>query len=54
MNLVTAIIVEGSLEQATEDAELGKQVRVQQVAQMLPRIETLFHELDVDGSGDTR
>jgi hypothetical protein len=51
MNLVTGIVVEGSLEQADEDREAAKQVKIQQVVNMLPRFEQLFRELDTDGSG---
>jgi len=51
MNLVTAIIVEGSLEKATEDRELARTVKVQHVMRMLPKMEELFHELDQTGNG---
>jgi hypothetical protein len=52
MNLVTAVIVEGSLEQATQDREVAKAYKNNLVVQMMPKIEKMFHRLDLDGSGD--
>jgi hypothetical protein len=52
MNLVTAVIVEGSLEQATQDREVKKAYKNSLVVTMMPKIEMLFRKLDADGSGD--
>merc|ERR1719183_1269837 len=52
MNLVTAVIVEGSLEQAKEDQEVAKTYKNKLIVKMMPRIEKMFERLDVDGSGD--
>merc|ERR1719160_471030 len=52
MNLVTAVIVEGSLEQATQDREVAKAYKNHLIVKMMPRIEKMFEQLDVDGSGD--
>ena len=52
MNLVTAVIVEGSLEQAKQDQEVAKAYKNKLVVKMMPRIQQMFEKLDVDGSGD--
>ena len=52
MNLVTAVIVEGSLEQATQDKEVAKAYKNNLVIEMMPKIKMLFEKLDTDGSGD--
>jgi len=48
MNLVTAVIVEVSLEQAKQDHESE---RMAQVSRVLPRLRDVFFELDRDGNG---
>merc|ERR1719353_2738953 len=52
MNLVTAVIVEGSLEQATQDREVAKAYKNNLVVKMMPKIEMMFRKLDTDGSGE--
>merc|ERR1719174_2260463 len=52
MNLVTAVIVEGSLEQAKQDREVAKAYKNHLIVKMMPRIEKMFEQLDADGSGD--
>jgi Ca2+-binding EF-hand superfamily protein len=52
MNLVTAVIVEGSFEQATQDKEVAKAYKNNLVIEMMPKIKLLFEKLDTDGSGD--
>jgi Ca2+-binding EF-hand superfamily protein len=52
MNLLTAIVVEGSLEQARKDEEVAKQHKKTMVQRMLPRIYQVFKIMDADGSGD--
>merc|ERR1719387_2967202 len=52
MNLVTAVIVEGSLEQAKQDKEIVKMYKNNLIVKMMPRIEKMFKMLDADGSGD--
>jgi len=48
MNLVTAVIVEGSLGQAKHDQQSDNTARM---AAILPKLRTLFHDLDSDGNG---
>ena len=52
MNLVTAVIVEGSLQQATQDREVAKAYKNSVVMKMMPKIEMMFEKLDTDGNGD--
>jgi len=51
MNLVTAVIVEGSLEQAKLDHEAKKAHQIAQMKLLEPKIRDLFHDLDTDDSG---
>lgn len=51
MNLVTAVIVEGAIEQGKQDREVQKAYENQKVAALIPTIKRLFHELDTDESG---
>merc|ERR1712139_102518 len=51
MNLVTAVIVEGSFQQASTDREVFKEHRMQKIKNMMPTIRSLFEILDDDGSG---
>jgi voltage-gated sodium channel len=52
MNLVTAIIVEGSFAQTKEDQEVQQMVRTEMMKKRLPRLLEVFKTLDHDGSGD--
>lgn len=51
MNLVTAIMVESSLAQASEDKEQKKKDMEAKTQLMIKRLEIMFVELDVDKSG---
>eukprot|EP00929_Paragymnodinium_shiwhaense_P048072 TRINITY_DN24361_c0_g1_i2.p1 TRINITY_DN24361_c0_g1~~TRINITY_DN24361_c0_g1_i2.p1 ORF type:complete len:412 (-),score=73.39 TRINITY_DN24361_c0_g1_i2:175-1410(-) len=51
MNLVTAVIVESAIEQAGQDKEAQIEWKKQKVAELLPELRALFHELDEDKSG---
>lgn len=52
MNLVTAVIVEGALEQGKADREVQQAYELAKVKELLPRVQELFRALDVDRSGD--
>merc|ERR1712232_631386 len=52
MNLVTAVTVEGSVKQASEDDELRKDVDRLKKQQIVPCIRKLFKSLDADDSGE--
>merc|ERR1719387_161672 len=52
MNLVTAVIVEGSLEQANSDKEVNSAYKTAAMKKLIPEIRELFHQMDADGSGD--
>merc|ERR1719247_1223877 len=51
MNLVTAVIVEGSFEQAKSDQIFAKKERQRAMSKLLPVVRDIFAELDKDGSG---
>merc|ERR1719379_3228348 len=51
MNLVTAVIVEGSLEQASSDKEVAKAYQQAELKKLIPKIRDMFIALDQDGSG---
>merc|ERR1712066_190549 len=51
MNIVTAVIVEGAIQQAKNDQELQKKYREHEIKGMLPHLRRMFHVLDTDGSG---
>jgi Ca2+-binding EF-hand superfamily protein len=51
MNLVTAVIVEGSLDQASNDKEVQKAYQHAELKKLIPKIEQMFIALDEDGSG---
>ena len=51
LNLVAAVIVEGSLEQASTDRAVFKQQRLAKIKKLMPHIKTLFELLDEDQSG---
>merc|ERR1719197_2267046 len=52
MNLVTAVIVQGSLEQAEADKEVEAAYKKQAMVKLMPTIRAAFLELDDDGSGE--
>lgn len=52
MNLVTAVMVEGSLHQANEDKEAMRAFEDQRKKALLPRLREMFEFLDEDGSGE--
>lgn len=52
MNLVTAIMVEGSLAQADEDKEAKKAYASAKRKKQMERLRDMFLELDEDGSGE--
>ena len=51
MNLLMAIIVEGSMEQSRSDKEVAHPLKNEMLKKYLPRLYDLFMELDADGSG---
>jgi hypothetical protein len=51
MNLVTAVIVEGSFEQAKSDQIFAKKERQRAMSKLLPVVRDIFAQLDKDGSG---
>merc|ERR1712232_390645 len=51
MNLVTAVMVEGAMAQASEDKEFKSQLEAEMKAKMIPIIRSMFEEMDDDGSG---
>merc|ERR1719171_2136008 len=48
MNLVTAVIVEGSLEQASADKEVNSAYKAAAMKKMIPYIKDMFMALDQD------
>ncbi|CAD7937891.1 unnamed protein product [Amoebophrya sp. A25] len=52
MNLVTAVIVEGAIEQAKSDKEVQAAYEAQRLQRLLPELRIMFEALDEDGSGD--
>eukprot|EP00927_Polykrikos_kofoidii_P065053 TRINITY_DN60849_c0_g1_i1.p1 TRINITY_DN60849_c0_g1~~TRINITY_DN60849_c0_g1_i1.p1 ORF type:complete len:569 (-),score=87.86 TRINITY_DN60849_c0_g1_i1:43-1749(-) len=52
MNLVTAILVEGALEQAKQDKEAQKEMELRRQQRLLPRLRELFMLIDEDGTGE--
>jgi hypothetical protein len=51
MNLVTALIVEGALDQSSTEKAIEKEMRAQQIQAQIPGIRAIFNDLDTDGSG---
>jgi Ca2+-binding EF-hand superfamily protein len=51
MNLLTAIIVEGSMEQSRNDLEVAAALKDEMMKKYLPRLYQVFMEIDADGSG---
>lgn len=52
MSLITAILVQNSIESTTEDKDAQKLWEAQRKKHIVPRLIALFNQLDVDGSGD--
>ena len=52
MNLVTAVIVEGSLDQASEDKEVNSAYKAAEMKKLIPQIKELFIKMDADQSGE--
>jgi Ca2+-binding EF-hand superfamily protein len=52
MNLITAVIVEGSLALAAEDKEVTRAYKAAQLKAVIPKIRDMFIDLDVDGNGE--
>jgi Ca2+-binding EF-hand superfamily protein len=52
MNLVTAVIVQGSLEQADMDKEVAHAYKQQELMKLMPRIRAAFLALDASGDGE--
>ena len=48
---VTAVIVEGAIEQAKEDKDVAKAYRKQRLEQVLPKVREMFLQMDIDGDG---
>lgn len=51
MNLVTAVIVEGAIEQGNQDKEAQSRYKQHKFNKMLPGLKAMFRELDKDGNG---
>jgi len=51
MNLVTAVIVEGAIQQAREDKEVQNAHEAKRIQALIPKLKEVFLELDEDGSG---
>jgi len=51
MNLVTAVIVEGALEQASQDKELLHHDYHESVKEAIPKLMQIFQQHDADGNG---
>merc|ERR1719460_198515 len=51
MNLLMAIIVEGSMEQSRNDVEVAQQLKSEMMKKYLPKLYQVFMDLDEDGSG---
>merc|ERR1712098_828694 len=49
MNLVTAVMVEGSIEQAKQDKDAMRLYEAARVGSILPRLREMFDLLDSDG-----
>merc|ERR1719443_1892880 len=51
MNLVTAVIVEGAIEQGSADREAHKKQKQEALRSTLPNLLSMFQDLDADGDG---
>mmetsp|Transcript_68934 Transcript_68934/g.183644 ORF Transcript_68934/g.183644 Transcript_68934/m.183644 type:complete len:563 (+) Transcript_68934:12-1700(+) len=52
MNLVTAVMVDTSIQQAQEDRQVQEAWEAQKRAALVPKLREMFTALDVDGSGE--
>ena len=52
MNMVTAVIVESSFEQAKTDRDFAKSERSRALQKLMPQVREIFQKLDLDGSGN--
>jgi len=52
MNLITAIIVEGSMSMAAQDKEVAKMLLASKKKKQMENLKVMFRELDEDGSGE--
>lgn len=52
MNMVTAVIVENSFEQAKTDRDFAKSERSRALQKLMPQVREIFQKLDLDGSGN--
>eukprot|EP00929_Paragymnodinium_shiwhaense_P012001 TRINITY_DN11851_c0_g1_i1.p1 TRINITY_DN11851_c0_g1~~TRINITY_DN11851_c0_g1_i1.p1 ORF type:complete len:613 (-),score=90.25 TRINITY_DN11851_c0_g1_i1:261-2099(-) len=52
MNLVTAVMVEGAMEQASSDKAFMEKIEEDRKRRMFPEIKEMFATIDVDGSGE--
>merc|ERR1712008_592193 len=51
MNLVTAVIVEGAIEQGKQDRDSLMRYKAYSFKKMLPRLKDMFRKMDKDGDG---
>jgi voltage-gated sodium channel len=51
MNLVTAVIVEASMEQSATEKDVLQQERINKIKKQIPMIRDVFSSMDADGSG---
>ena len=52
MNLLTALIIESSFEMTRNDKDVQIALKNEMLKKILPRLLSLFRDLDKDGSGD--
>jgi len=52
MNLVTAVIVEAAMEHARQDKDYRRNLQVQRVKELTPKLKDFFRMIDVNGSGE--
>ena len=52
MNLLTALIIESSFEMTRNDKDVQQALKNEMLKKLLPRLLSLFRDLDKDGSGD--
>ena len=52
MNLVTAVVLEGSMDQHNRDIEVNNAYKKEMQKELLPRMARIFEDLDADHSGE--